>query len=72
LNGANLAGADLRAVNFSEADFEQFESIAGADFSMAQGLTDAMRSRLLKHPQSQLETRNSFTLKTTIATLTID
>ncbi len=69
LNGANLAGVDLRTANLTDADFEQFESIAGADFTYVVGLTDQMRSRLLSHPQQDLETLNPLTLKTTLASL---
>jgi uncharacterized protein YjbI with pentapeptide repeats len=64
-----LAGVDLRKADLTDADFEQFESIAGADFSYVVGLTEEMRSRLLKHPQKDLETLNSLTLKTTLASL---
>jgi uncharacterized protein YjbI with pentapeptide repeats len=69
LNGANLAGADLRAADLTDADFEKFESIAGADFTNVQGLTDEMRSRLLSHPKQELETLNQLTLRTTLASL---
>ena len=69
LNGANLAGVDLRTADLTDADFEQFESIAGADFSYVVGLTDEMRSRLLRHSQQDLETLNPVTLKTTLASL---
>jgi uncharacterized protein YjbI with pentapeptide repeats len=65
LNGANLAGIDLRAADLTDVEFEQFESIAGADFSQVQGLSDEMRSRLLKHPAEQLDTLHPLTLKTT-------
>ncbi len=69
LNGANLAGVDLRAADLTDADFERFESIAGADFTNVQGLCDEMRSRLLSHPQQELNTLNQLTLKTTLASL---
>ncbi len=69
LNGANLAGVDLRSANLTDADFEQFESIAGADFTYVIGLTDTMRSRLLNHPRQELETLNPLTLRTTLASL---
>ena len=65
LNGANLAGIDLRAADLTDVEFEQFESIAGADFSQVQGLSDEMRSRLLTHPAEQLDTIHPLTLKTT-------
>jgi uncharacterized protein YjbI with pentapeptide repeats len=65
LNGANLAGADLRAADLTGVEFEQFESIAGADFPLVQGLSDGMRARLLSHPAEQLETMHPLTLITT-------
>jgi Pentapeptide repeats (8 copies) len=33
LNGANLAGVDLRAADLTDIEFEHLENIAGADFS---------------------------------------
>jgi uncharacterized protein YjbI with pentapeptide repeats len=69
LNGANLAGADLRAADLTDVEFDLLESIAGADFSHAQGLTDEIRSRLLSYPATELETYNSFTRNTTGASL---
>jgi hypothetical protein len=65
LNGANLAGADLRSADLSDADFERFESIAEADFTNVQGLSDDMQSRLLGHLKQELDTINQLTLKTT-------
>jgi len=70
LNGANLAGVDLRAADLTNSEFEQFESIAGADFTLVQGLTEPMRSRLLSHPAQQLETVHPLTLITTLESLT--
>jgi uncharacterized protein YjbI with pentapeptide repeats len=65
LNGANLAGVDLRAVDLTDAEFEQLESIAGADFTNVQGLSEEKRSRLLNHSIEELDTWNSFTRRTT-------
>ncbi len=70
LTGANLAAVDLRAADLTDAEFEHLETIAGADFTLAQGLSDTMRSRLLNHPAKELETRNSFTRRTTRESLT--
>jgi uncharacterized protein YjbI with pentapeptide repeats len=65
LNGANLAGVDLRAADLTDAEFEQFESIAGADFTLVQGLSAEMRSRLLAHPPAELDTCHVLTRRTT-------
>lgn len=65
LNGANLAGADLRAADLTDIEFDRLESIAGADFTHAQGLTPELRSRLLSYPTKELETYNAFTRRTT-------
>jgi hypothetical protein len=59
----------LRAVDLTGAEFEQFESIAGADFSQVQGLSEEMRSRLLKQPIQELETEHPLTLRTTLESL---
>jgi uncharacterized protein YjbI with pentapeptide repeats len=72
LNGANLAGADLRAADLTDVEFDRLESIAGADFSHALGLTDELRSRLLSYPTAELETYNSFTRNTTGASLGLE
>jgi uncharacterized protein YjbI with pentapeptide repeats len=69
LNGANLAGADFRAADLTGINFEQFESIAGADFSQVQGLSEEMRSRFLSHAAPQLETIHPLTLTSTLDSL---
>lgn len=69
LNGANLAGADLRAADLTGVDFEHLESIAGADFTHVQGLSDEMRSRLLSQPAQEVDTPHALTRRTTRATL---
>jgi uncharacterized protein YjbI with pentapeptide repeats len=69
LNGANLAGVDLRAADLTDVEFEELESIAGADFTHVQGLSEAMRLRLLNQPTQELETHHPLTLKTTRASL---
>ena len=71
LNGANLAGADLRAADLTEAAFEQLETIAGADFSQVQGLSEELRSRLLSQPAQELETIHPLTLKRTVDSLQV-
>ncbi|NER78750.1 MAG: pentapeptide repeat-containing protein [Leptolyngbya sp. SIO1D8] len=65
INGINLTGVDLRAANLTDVAFEQFESIAGADFTLVQGLTPEMRSHLLSYPAEQLDTMHPLTRKTT-------
>ena len=65
VNGANLAGVDLRAADLTDIEFEQIESIAGADFSQVQGLSAEKRSHLVNHSAAELDTWNSFTRHTT-------
>jgi uncharacterized protein YjbI with pentapeptide repeats len=65
LNGANLAGADLRAADLTGIEFEQLESISGADFTQVQGMSEVVRSRLLSQPAEQLDTANPLTCRTT-------
>lgn len=69
MNGANLARADLRAADLTGMEFEQLESIAGADFSQVQGLSEEMRSRLLNQPAQELEAAHPLTLQTTLESL---
>jgi uncharacterized protein YjbI with pentapeptide repeats len=66
-----LSEADLRATDLTDAEFEQLESIAGADFSRVQGMSDVMRSRLLSQPVKQLETHHPTTLKITLSSLSL-
>ncbi len=69
LNGANLAGADVRAADLTDIEFEQLESVAGADFTHVQGLSEEMRSRLLSQPAQELDTPHALTRRTTRASL---
>lgn len=69
LTGANLAGADLRATNWAEVDIDRIESIAGADFSLAVGMSDRLRQFFLSlpgidelHPLTRRSTRESLSL----------
>ena len=64
LQGANLMGADLRAVDFTGTEFEQLESIAGADFTLAQGLTQEQRVLLLGFPSQDLDLPHGLTRNT--------
>jgi hypothetical protein len=61
----DLTKFDLRAADLTDIEFEQIESIAGADFSQVQGLSAEKRSHLLSHSTQELETWNSFTRRTT-------
>ena len=58
------------AADFTGAKFEQLESIAGAAFTLVQGLSDAKRSRLLSQPTQQLEPIHPLILRTTLESLT--
>jgi uncharacterized protein YjbI with pentapeptide repeats len=46
LIGVELQGADLPAADLTGAKLEQLKSIAGADFTLAQGLTQEMKAML--------------------------
>ena len=55
--------------DLTNIEFEQLESIAGADFTKVQGLSEQQRSRLLSYSTEELDTWNSFTRTTTRASL---
>lgn len=65
LNGVDLQGADLRAADLSNVEMENLQSIAGADFSLVQGLSEANRAMLLKRPTTELDVWNPYTRRTT-------
>lgn len=69
LNGAELQGADLRAADLTDANLEQLQGIAGADFTLAQGLTDEVKAMLCCHPSKDLGTWNTFTRSNTAQSL---
>ncbi|MEM8613988.1 MAG: pentapeptide repeat-containing protein, partial [Cyanobacteria bacterium P01_H01_bin.105] len=54
-----------RASDLTGVDFEMVGSIAGADFTMAQGLTPNSRGQLLRHPTNELDVWNGLTRNTT-------
>jgi len=65
LGNVNLEWADCRAADFGGVEVDLLESIAGADFYKAQNISAGLRSFLLGQPLSALNTRNSFTRRTT-------
>ena len=69
LIGAELQGADLRAADLTGANLEQLKSIAGADFSLVQGLTEEARAMLRSRSSKELGTWNSFTRNNTAQSL---
>ena len=71
LNGVNLEGTDLRAADLTGVEMEHLTSIAGADFSQVQGLSDEIRSSLLGRTAAELDVWNPFTRRTTRQSLTL-
>ena len=65
IGGAELKGADLRAADLTGVDFSNLTNIAGADFSLAQGLSEAAKAQILSYPTTDLNTWNPYTRKTT-------
>ena len=51
--------------SFSDAEMEHLQSIAGADFTLAQGLTQATKAMLSSRPHSELDVWNAYTRTTT-------
>ena len=58
---AELLGVDFRGANLTEANFDNIQNIAGADFSMAIGLSDSAKSAILGFPAPDLTTWNAYT-----------
>jgi uncharacterized protein YjbI with pentapeptide repeats len=71
LNGVDLQGADLRAADLSGIEIEHLNSIAGADFSLVQGLDPKIRAMLLGRSSQELDVWNAFTRRTTRQSLTV-
>ena len=65
LNGVNLMGVDLRAADLTNAAFQEFESVAGADFTQVQGLTEPMKAVIFSQTAEQLDMMHPLTRKTT-------
>lgn len=61
LIGVELQGTDLRAVDFTDAILEQIASIAGADFTLAIGLSAETKSMLCSFSSQDLGTWNAYT-----------
>jgi uncharacterized protein YjbI with pentapeptide repeats len=70
-NNVNLAGTDLRAADLTGVEIDQIESIAGADFSRIQGMSDNLRALLRSRPAKELDVWNAFTRQTTRNSLEI-
>jgi uncharacterized protein YjbI with pentapeptide repeats len=69
LIGVELQGADLRAADLTGANLEQLKSIAGADFSLVQGLSEQTRAMLCSRGSQELGTWNAFTRNYTAQSL---
>jgi uncharacterized protein YjbI with pentapeptide repeats len=67
--GSQLDQADLRAADLTNTSIENAESIKGADFSWATGLTSEQLTILLSRPHSELDCWNPLTRTTTRASL---
>ena len=69
LIGVELQGVDLRGADLTEVSWEQLQSIAGADFTGAKGLSESDRVCLCSRPPQELGTWNSFTRSNTAKSL---
>ena len=65
LTGVDLRMADLRAADLSGVALEHLHSIAGADFTLVQGLSEANKALLCSRPPSELDVWNAYTRRTT-------
>ena len=65
LNGADLRGADFRAADMTGVEMEHVQSIAGADFTMVQGLHKETKAQLSTRHFTELDVWNAYTRKTT-------
>jgi len=65
LIGVELEGADLRATNIKGANFDNLQSIAGADFTLARGIDETMRGIFASFPSQELNKWNKFTRNNT-------
>lgn len=69
LINVELQGADLRGADLTGASLEQLQSIAGADFTLVQGLSHETRAMLCGLSSKDLSTWNSFTRTNTAQSL---
>ncbi len=69
LISAELQGVDLRGADLTEVNWEQLQSIAGADFTGVQGLSELDRTCLCSRPSQELGTWNAFTRSNTAKSL---
>jgi len=67
--GSQLNQADLRTTNFINTSIDTAESIQGADFSCATGISSEQLINLLSRPHTELDCWNPFTRTTTRASL---
>jgi len=67
--GSQLNQADLRTANFINTSIDTAESIQGADFSCASGISSEQLTNLLSRPHTELDCWNPFTRTTTRASL---
>ena len=72
VSGTELQRADLRASDLTGVEFDMVASIAGADFTMAQGLTPNSRGQLLGRSAGELDVWNGLTRNTTRRSLETD
>lgn len=67
--GSQLNQADLRTADFTNTSIDTAESIHGADFSCASGISPEQLTNLLSRPHTELDCWNPFTRTTTRASL---
>lgn len=69
LVGVELQSSDLRAADLTEANLDRVQSVAGADFTLVQGLSEETRAMLCSRPAQELGTWNAFTRNNTAQSL---
>ena len=65
LNGVDLRSVDFRAADMIAIEIEHVQSIAGADFTMVQGLHKETKAQLRTRHFTELDVWNAYTRKTT-------
>jgi len=61
LGNTELKGVDFRGANLTGANLDNLQNIAGADFSLAIGLSEQAKSAILGFPAPDLTTWNGYT-----------